>query len=1351
MSRYLFLSIIFISLISNRSEAASDSLFFSTLSIRDGLPSNIINSIAQDKNDFIWIGTSNGLCRYDGHRFITFKREGSNSLPANEISSLLIDGDFIWVGTWKGLCKINTLTFEVVPIDLKGNNIIRTLCKGYENNIWIGTTTGLIKYSKNGLIEYNTANSNISHNTIRAIHTDKFGNLWVGTYDKVNKLPKGQNSFVQIDLKRNYKPELKNNLICDIKPFFGNDSLIWVGTETGLCQVNVFSGNYHQYNEKNIKLSNEVVKNIYTDDKGNLWLGTDFGLNILTLKNFSNKIIFHNPQLPYSIANNVIWQIMEDSGGVIWFVTSNGLSRLNKYRNYYTFHEVSYSTNGQTIGNQVRSMLITKQKIMWLATQHGALRINLATGEKKMFDTQSTEATRILLNNVYALEEDDYSRIWIGTAGGINVWDESKQKMYAITSSPTNGLITNYISKFTKGTDGSFWVSAWEGGLFKITGNFENINSLHFELVGDFGSEKNVSGGNAIWAINYNELYRIDFNTYKNTSISSFNEVSNKRSISCLYFSKKGSLWAGTLNGLIEYKPQTDTTIFHPLVTGNDLKLTSITDDGQGNIWGAAGGFILKYCVSDQHIEIFPMEKDAPLKSFFDGCFAKTQEGEILFGGDNGYISISSSIKPVAYKPNVHITSLEVNNKKVNAGDKVNGEPLPYDVAFMPEITLDYAYRSIAIEFAALHYWQPEMNMYAYKLEGLESHWNYVSGKKNSVVYSNLSPGAYTLIVKGTNNYGIWSDSVASIKINVNPPLFLSKGFLLLYAIIAILIIIVAIRFYSSRLHLRNELKIIRMERDHAEEIASVKQQFFTNISHELRTPISLIIPPIQQVLKRSNLDTEVQSLMRLAEKNSQRLLRVVNQILDFRKLENDSLELKIISIELVSFCKDIFVLFSDKATRNQIQFTFQTDLESCKIWADEDKLETILYNLLSNAFKFTPNGGSVDLIIEKHLTDKDPTNSVVEIKVKDTGIGIAPEDQPKIFDRFFQTEKAKKFDVGSGIGLTMVAEYTKLHYGKVTVESYPEKGSCFTITLPLSHVHFPIDPEQEPDSLNLVATKTTGSDDHDSNPYIYDLDSDKPLVLIVEDNTDMIDFLRINLKDNYYLIIAKNGEEALQKTNSILPEVIISDIMMPIMDGITLTKKIKENSKTSHIGIILLTAKNLMAQKIEGIRVGADAYLTKPFEVELLVASIDHLLKRKQELSNYFKLEILTHPEFKSNKENLDDKFVKKVSNIIEANISNPDFNVEILSREIGMSSTHLYRKLKSLTHYSAKDIIKKYRLKKASLLLKNNEGNISEIMYEVGFSSLSYFAKCFKSEFGLSPKDYQQKMSKGVQEIEI
>lgn len=1341
MRRLMFILFLY-TLWSNSVALASDSLFFSTLSIRDGLPSNIISAITQDKKDFIWIGTANGLARYDGYRFITFKKGEPHSLPANEISSLLIEGDFIWVGTWKGLCKINTLSFKIEPVDLGNNKIIRTLYKDKLGNVWIGTATGLVRYSNGTFEEFNTQNSNLSHNTVRSIFEDKFGNLWVGTYDKLNKLSPGQKKFVTFNLKGNYKTSLKNNLVVDIKSSILSDSVLWVGTETGLCELNVFTGKFLHHTEKSAAFSNEVVKNIYIASNGKLWLGTDFGLNIFNPKTSTNKVLFHNPQLSYSIANNVISQIYEDAGGVLWFVTANGLSRLSKPGNYYTYHPVSHEFNGQTIGNQVKSALITSKGITWLATLHGVIRVDPATDEREIFSTQSAGERRILLNNVYALEEDNYGRIWIGTAGGINIWDEAVQKMYAITSNPTNGLITNYIARFTKGTDGSFWVSAWEGGLFKVTGDMRDIASLRFELVGDFGSEKNVSGANAIWAINYNELYRIDLQSFRNTKVPAFSTISDKRDITCLYYSRKGSLWAGTLNGLIEYKPQSDTAIFHPMITGNDITLASITEDQYGNMWGAAGGFILKFDVADRQTKVFPLDKEIPLKSFFDGCFATAANGDIIFGGDNGYISFSPDAKPNLYQPKVYVTSLEISNKKIASGEVINGTTvLHQDIAFTPDITLKYAQRSLAVEFSALHYWQPSMNIYTYKLEGFDTGWNYVSGTKNFAVYSNLSPGTYKLVVRGTNNYGLWSDEVAALQIEVMPPLFLSTGFLILYAVIVIAIAYLALRFYSTKLHWRNEVKIIRMEKEHAEEIALTKQQFFTNISHELRTPISLILPPIQQTLKRENLDEESRSLLKLAEKNSLRLLRVVNQILDYRKLEHDNLELKITAFDIVNFCNDLYSLFSDKATRKQIHFTFHAAVDECKIWADTEKVETILYNLLSNAFKFTAAEGSIDLSIKQVGPDLKFSRGAIEIKVTDTGIGIAPEDQAKIFDRFYQAPQAKNIEAGSGIGLTLAAEYVKLHHGKITVESELGKGSRFSVWLPLGNIHFPV--TDETTSLNLVATKTSHGETEDQKTYLYNLDSDKPLILIVEDNHDMIDFLRINLKAQYNLIIAEDGEEALAKVNSFLPEIIVSDIMMPVMDGLTLCARIKGNHKTSHIGIILLTAKSLTSQKIEGIRMGADVYLTKPFEVELLQASIDHLLKRKQELSSYFKSEIITQP-LPGTKENVDDKFIRKVVNIIEANISNPALSVEMISEEIAMSPTHLYRKLKSLTQFSAKDVIKKYRLKKASLLLKNKEGNISEIMYEVGFSNLSYFAKCFKAEFGISPKEYQQRESK-------
>lgn len=1337
--------------------AFSQQLFFSTLSLKDGLPSNIISGITQDRHDFIWIGTGNGLTRYDGSRFRTFqKSESERSLPSNEISCLLADGDYVWVGTWNGLCKINTITYEVTRIDLGKNKTVRVLYKGINDILWIGTENGLVKYhtgKEEVVTVFNAAEHGLSHNTIRSIYETREGTLWVGTYDKLNKLTNGSTRFRVFDVKGVYKQSLNNNLICgEIRPFSReNDSLLWVGTETGLCLFDTGNETYQHFGEHNANFSNEVIKCTYLDDEGNLWLGTDFGLNVFDHKKQVNQSYFHNPSIPYSIANNAIWQIFEDSGGVIWFVTSNGLSRLNKHRNFYDYHQVYDQIDGQVVGNQLKSILVTSKGVVWLATLHGVIRIDPRNNKKELFDTRS-DAKKILLNNTYALEEDEFGRIWIGTAGGINVWDENDGKMYAITANATNGLVTNYIARFIKGTDGSFWISTYQGGLLKANGDFRDINSLRFESVtSEFGSEKVVSGAGAIWYSMYNELFRVDEKELTQNRIHHFNDLANKRDIHCLYFSKKGRLWAGTQDGLIEYDPAGGSAAFHPIVTGNDVHIGNIDEDGAGNIIGVTSHFIFRFHHDTRYTEIFPLDRDLPLKSFFYGCSSKSPDGEIVFGGDNGYISFRpEKLTPNAYHPKLYITALEVNNKLVTNDDAIDGKTLlENDISFTNTLTLDYAHRSsISFEFSSLHYWQPAINVYAYKLEGFDDEWKYVSGQKNFAVYSNLPPQTYTLRVKGTNNYGMWSDHEAALSIIVKPPLFLSPGFLIAYGLVFVGLVFLALRTYSARLRLRNELKITRLEKEHAEELAQAKQQFFTNISHELRTPISLILPPIHQILSRGNLDNESLKLIRLAEKNSHRLLRVINQILDFRKLENDNLNVKVTSLELVGFCQDVHALFADKAERKNIVFTLTTSIRQIRIWIDTDKIETVLFNLLSNAFKFTQKGGAIDMSIRQLPRNANYPEGIAEIKITDSGIGIHPDDKHRIFEPFYQAREAKQMEIGTGIGLALASEYVKLHHGEIQVESTEGKGSSFTILLPLGNAHFPVDYLHDHEEVDLVATKKTAND-NSLTPYRFDLKSNKPLIMIIDDSDDIIDFVRISLHDKYNFVSAENGEEGLQKAINFLPEIIISDIMMPVMDGLTLCKKIKENPRTSHISIILLTAKDLSAHKIEGIRTGADVYITKPFEIEFLEANIDHLIVRKKELSDYLKNELITQPVSGSNNENVDDKFLKKVISIIEANISNPDFSVEKLGDEIGMSSTHLYRKLKSITRVSANEIIKKYRLKKASLLLQNNEGNISQIMYDVGFSNLSYFSKCFKTEFGLTPREYQQKHSKSRADI--
>lgn len=1314
--------------------------FFSNLTTRDGLPSNIIASITQDKYDFIWIGTGSGLARYDGYQFQVFKKtESPNSIPSNEMSTLLADGEYIWVGTWNGLCRIHAKTFKIDRIDLGQAKAIRALHKGKDSVLWIGTGSGLIRYDlrhkKYSL--YNSRTNNLSHNTIRAIHEDVQGNLWVGTYDGLNQLKPGSADFERVSLRQSVNSGPKNHLILDIKPGRKSNDL-WIGTETGLYLLDTETKISKHFNGEQSKFSNEVVKCIYQSDEGNLWLGTDFGLNIFNPTWEANKVHFHNPQLPYSIANNVIWQIFEDRSGVIWLVTSNGLSKINKAGSYYDYEEVSYKVENQLIGNQVKTILSGSDGHYWLGTEHGVVKVNPATGGKEIINTASSDQKRLLFNNVFALEEDQHGHIWIGTAGGINIWDG--KQMHAVAANTINGLTSNYIAKFVKGPEGNMWVSAWEGGVFKITGALENLKFTqvpHLE-----GSEKFASGGGYLWAIAFDELYRIDPKTLKRTHIPSFSKVSGKQMIYSLYFSDVGDLWAGTLNGLVQYRPKEQKSNFIPLKTGNDMIINSIIEDRHGNIWSTSSRSLQKFSPLNQSVEIYPLDQGLPLKSFYYGCADKTRAGEILFGGDNGYITLyPDKAQPNRFNPSVYITAIAVNNKKIAVNEKVDGEVfLKNDIAFIDELTLDYAQRSVTFEFSSLHFWQPQMNVYAYRLEGLEKGWKYVSGTKNFAVYSSLPAGSYNFQVKATNNYGVESDHIANIALTIRPPLYLSPAFITIYVVLVIALVFYLLRFYSARVHLKNELKITKMEKAHAEEIEQTKELFFTNISHELRTPISLILPPIHELLKKGKLDEHNHRLVSLAEKNSVRLLRLVNQILDFNKMESEILEIKAVPVDIIAFCREVFELFTDQASRHQMSFTFSAFTEHCPAWVDTEKIETVLFNLLSNAFKFTPEKGAIALTIEQVEATGSFKEGLIQIEVRDTGIGISPFDRDHIFERFYQTSSGKRHHASSGIGLTLAAEYVALHQGTIKVDSLVGEGTTFTIQLPLGKAHLPVGSvREESNTTKVKASRSLYAHQKMTNPNHSELNSDNPLILIVEDNDDIIEFIRTSLGNQYNFIMAANGAEGLAKADHFIPELIISDIMMPVMDGMELCEKLKVNPKTSHVMVILLTAKSMDANRLEGIRKGADVYLTKPFEIDLLDAHIRNLLQRKQELTNFFRKELMTSSSSPKGKDNQDNKFVKKVMDIIAANVDEPEFGVEQISKELGMSATHLYRRLKSLTNHSAQDIIRKYRLKKASLFLKNNEGNVSETMYKVGFSSLSYFSKCFKAEYGLTPKEYQ------------
>ncbi len=1318
--------------------------FFGTLSMREGLPTNLINAVAQDRNNFIWIATGDGLARYDGYHFRLFKKGVTpNSIPSNGVQTIYADGDDLWVGTVNGLCKINTVTFTVTRISTGINTNIRCIRKNVDGSLWIGTMTGLVKYDQKNksFITLTAQNSKLSHNTVRTIFHDKKGTLWVGTYNGLNKLDPTTQTFTSFNLKRNGSPELKNNLICDIKPVADSDSLIWVGTDTGLCRFNTITGTNENQSER-IKLSNDVVKAIYTDKDHNVWLGTDFGLNIYDPIAKTNERYFHNPQSSYSISDNVIWQIFEDQAGVLWFVTSNGISKFNQIDNLYQYHHVTQKVGGQTIGNQVKSFLVSKKGVYWIGTLHGVIRFDPQTGHSRKFNIDSPEGSRLLINNVSVLHEDREGRIWIGTVAGINVWDDEKQIMQALTASKANGLASNYINNFVETPGGILLVGTWEGGIFQAMNSLKSIEDIQFKLVSKVETDKFLFGGKSLWLIEFDELFQLDLITGAQKKVTQFGLAADRKTVNSFFISRNGSIWAATENGLVEYIPSSDKASFH-VIPNHSTARAAITEDQHSSIWIATNTALEKFIPESQKVEFYPLNKNLPLKSFYADCVARSPSGELFFGGDNGYISFYPE-KAIAngYQPSIVLTGLLLNNKEIEIGEKIGDRViLDRDISFIEQIELDYGQRSLELQFAALHFWQPEVNTYSYKLEGADENWTTTSGNKNFAVYSNLSPGTYTFKVRGTNNNGIWSNDISTTQITINPPFFLSKSFLALYLFLIAVGVYFALKIYSGRIKLENELKISKLEIAHAEEIEQTKEQFFTNISHELRTPISLILPPIHQIMRNGKLDDDNFKLISLAEKNSHRLLRVVNQVLDFKKMQDDKLYLNTSKVEIIGLLRELYSHFADKAARHEVNYTFTNNTAQFEIFADAEKVETMVLNLLSNAFKFTPKGGTITLNVE--ITNaSNPTDFDVNIRVSDTGEGISVDDQKRIFERFYQTAESRKREMGSGIGLALTLEYVKMHGGQINLESEPGKGSVFTVSLPKRNAEHMVAELNEPDSYPMFQATSPNPRDHE----IVNSGLPKPLLLIVEDNPDMIDFIRLTLNEKYRFVIAGDGEEGLKMAVNYLPDVIISDVMMPVMDGLTFCKMIKANPKTSRTAVILLTARSLTSQKIEGIRTGADAYITKPFDIELLDAQIDNLLQRKEELTAYFQHNLIVTPSVEDGKENVDEKFVKRVMSSVEAHIADPEFNVEILASEVGMSSAHLSRKLKSLTQFSANEIIKKYRIKKASLLLGNKEGNVSEVMYDVGFSNLSYFSKCFREEFGVTPKEYIRKADRKV-----
>ncbi len=1304
--------------------------YFSSLTIEEGLPSNEVSSVTQDRYGFIWIGTGEGLSRYDGFRMMHFQETGTpGSIPSNRISALLSDGDKIWVGSWNGLCTIDVQTFEIKPVNAGPSKVIRALYKDDSGIVWIGTAEGLLKYNQaeNSYTFFDTSNSGLSHNTIRSFHEDDNGDMWIGTYDGLNRFRDGE--FVSFEVKGTYKPFLENNLIVSIQDYSGDcDSLLWVGTETGLARFNTHTGNYQLYNVSNTNLSNEVIKTIYHQSDSLLWLGTDFGLNVFNTATGDVSTFFHDPLIDNTIANNVVWDIFEDRQKRVWLVTSGGLSLVDKSKSYYTVHEEFFRFEEPRIGNKIRDVHADTEGDIWLATIHGMVRLNKGSGEREVFSTDSEPGKRLLLDNVFALEDDGEDCIWIGTAGGINIWDKQRQKMYSVTASSENGLTSNYISGFAKESDGTFWVSAWEGGVFRVEQRGEDGEDLFFHQVDDDGEGRLISSRDAMYYASGSDLWRFAKEGAEKKLVDAVAEKLTRRDITAILSGRDGNLWIAAEDKLIKYHSEKQTVEKIELDITPPQKLMNLEDDFSGNIWGTTQNSVVRIYGPRNEMVTIPVNPSSPFKGFYSWCSASTRDDQILFGGDNAYIEIAP--EQVAFpeeKPKIYISGLRINNRQISPVS--SPDLLNCDIAYMNVLELKHNQNSLTFEFSTLDYLYSGKGQYRYRLNPVQEDWIYSSGSKNFAVFANVSPGEYTFEVQGTNYLGMWSDSRV-LKVNISPSVWLSKGFIILYFGLIVALTYFIFRIYSYRQRLNNELKIVTLEKEHSETLYQSKIRFFTNISHEFRTPLGLIISPLKQLAGVQFSDSKHNRMIELAWHNAERLYKLINQLLDFRKIESARLQLVPGYVNMVAFCREVVSSFDDLAQRHQIYYNFQTDLEELNCTVDREKVETIIFNLLSNAFKHTPEGGTVTL----HLTlaDKRETTPEIILSVVDSGSGISKEDQENIFELFYQTGQQRIPKTGTGIGLTLSMEYARLHGGTIELESEPGKGSTFTLRLPFV--------------ASVSALATENSDFKKRNPATEHIHENKVLppnarkLLLVDDNQELLDYLSINLSLEYHLIYAEDGHTALELARKEIPDLIISDVMMPVMHGIELCANIKEHAATAHIPVILLTAKTLDVDKTAGMNKGADMYITKPFDIEFLRSSIKSIFRREEQVAQYVKNQLMLSPGPSEPKESAEALFLKKIMTVVERNVSNPDLSVEMISETMGMSSTHLYRRLKEITGFSSREIIINYRMQKAAQMLKNQEGNITEVMYSVGFSSLSSFSKSFKAKFGMSPRKYSE-----------
>ncbi|MEC3908648.1 ATP-binding protein [Tamlana sp. 2201CG12-4] len=1361
--------IILLVLVFNENHAVSDDLHIRNIGVDDGLSYYHVTDIIQDSKGYVWVSTLNGINRLDGNTILNYYEQPNNegSLKNDRVISLC-EGPYgnIWAGTGFGgiqILDVKKNTFINILLDEKNvlNNVVHSIIKLSNGDIICGTRGGeLYRFSAKAI------KAMLEGEKIEFKKLNLFSSQDEFSIDRIIDILEGPNEIWLIDWNKklfridysnkttqDYHVNMINKKGINVSSIVKNNNDIFIGTSMG---VYLLEENQKQRLKFDLwrSISNTKklnVTGIALDNKNSLWV-SGFKNEIYKIKDIYNE---NSESEYYSLNLNTPIRVkMIDESNVLWF-SSLKSGVFNAELSFKNFNKYRYLNDMFDENNRdVSTSFLDSNNYLWTGLGESELLI-YDTDKKHLVYTNN----RIDPTSVF---EDRLGFIWVTTREGVFCIKKTKDYLNPISTNNKidfsiwgkNDFTNKLFNSVEEDVFGNVWLASDRELLYIIRntkGEIREVKVIMRENESqispcDIQTIKAFPGKSELWILqrgcgltvmNYSQfLETVVFERFsaenKDDNYISSNVVNN------IYFNTD-AIWLSTDNGLnkLVYSNAGKKFVFDQFYNVDKGLVNSLTKslekDNQGNIWIGTNKGLAFFNIETNAFRVFTT-KDGLSSNIFTNTSFKNKEGALVFGTVNGYVSfLPEEVELNKALPVAGFTSLSVFNKLIEPGELVNGSViLKKAISETDEIVINYKQNDFTIGFSAFHYAIPEKNKFEYLLEGYHNQWVSTNVNMPFASFANLSTGNYTLKLRASNNDGIWMDNVKALKIKVLPPPWKTVWAFLLYALVFGGVIYFIMKAWGSRIRLRNEVILERSKREKEKELNEMKLRYFTDISHEFRTPLTLIHGPVLELIEIFRKNKEVYSILLPLNLNINRMLRLLNQLLDFRKAETNNLKLHLTKGDIISLLENIINSYFEAAKSKSVNLKLKSKHKEFITWFDEDKLEKIIHNLLSNALKYTGQSGT---IIVNFTSEGD--NKVI-ISVKDTGKGISEKNKKKIFDRFFQ----EGIQSGTGIGLALVKKLVEIHQGEIEVESEIDEGSNFIIRIPVGENHFfdQIQNQVAKVGLDKVPVWIGGQYEEEIFEESAAQNEDVPLILVVEDDEDIRKYLERLLSSEFRVIIAEDGKKGEESAKKFLPDMIISDILMPEQDGIEMCRNLKSDINTTYIPIIFLTAKSSDKDKIEGLNIGATDYILKPFDPKELKIKVENILNDLKKNQDRLKRDFILNPSEVSI-ESPEEVFLQRAVQIVEGNMNDGNFNLLFFCNELGMSRMQLHRKLKKFTGQSTTEFIRSIRLKRAAQLLEVGHLSALEVMYEVGIESSSYFSKAFKKQYGATPHEYSIK----------